>query len=122
MQGKDFTLVLDKTQDMSQWRDAVFMEDLFLVDMFRQRGKSEEVVLKVNKNLIDENKSYRSHGVRTDRYKYFVYYEHNPKIEELYDVDNDPFEQHNLVNSAEYTFILKKLRKQTEYLYQKAIQ
>ena len=32
MQGKDFSTVLNQKQDMSKWRDAVFMEDLFLVD------------------------------------------------------------------------------------------
>ena len=122
MQGKDFTHVLDKTQDMSQWRDAVFMEDLFLVDMFKQRENPEAEVLKANQELIDENKSYRSHGVRTDRFKYFVYYEHNPKIEELYDIDNDPQELHNLVHNLEYKETLKALRKQTEDMYQQALQ
>ncbi len=116
MQGNDFSRILNKTQDMSQWRDAVFMEDLFLVDMFSQRNK--ENVDEINQELINANKSYRSHGVRTDRFKYFVYYEHDPKIEVLYDLENDPLEQDNLVNNREYIGILKKLRKQTEELYQ----
>lgn len=119
MQGKSFSGILNKTQDMNEWRDAVFMEDLFLVDMFSQRYK--ENVDEINQNLIDANKSYRSHGVRTDRYKYFVYYEHTPKIEELYDIEKDPFEQNNLVNNSEYSKVLKKLRKQTEELYQEAV-
>ncbi|KGL62307.1 sulfatase, S1-25 family [Polaribacter sp. Hel1_85] len=118
MQGKDISKVLNQTQNMDNWRDAVFMEDLFLVDIFKQRGKPEEVVLEANKELIAKNKSYRSHGVRTDRYKYFVYYEHNPKIEELYDLENDPYEQKNLVNDIEYINVLKKLRNRTEELYQ----
>ncbi|ANW97422.1 mucin-desulfating sulfatase (N-acetylglucosamine-6-sulfatase) [Wenyingzhuangia fucanilytica] len=120
MQGRDITGVLNKTQDMSQWRDAVFMEDLFLVDMFKAKynPKADEI----NQKLIEENKSYRARGVRTKKWKYFVYYEHNPRIEELYDVANDPLEQNNLVHSVEHTQVLKELRKKTEELYKKAVQ
>ncbi|WP_208021451.1 sulfatase-like hydrolase/transferase [Flavicella sediminum] len=120
MQGRDISHVLSKTQDMSQWRDAVFMEDLFLVDMFKKRYAVN--VNEINQKLIKANKSYRSRGVRTGRWKYIVYYEHTPKIEELYDTEKDPLEQHNLVNNSDNDVVLKKLRKQTEDLYQKAIQ
>ncbi|KAA5825233.1 sulfatase-like hydrolase/transferase [Algibacter amylolyticus] len=119
MQGKDITGVLNQTQDMSQWRDTVFMEDLFLVDMFKARANPNADA--INEKLVSENKSYRARGVRTKKWKYFVYYEHNPKIEELYDVENDPLEQNNLATNPEYKKELKKFRKQTEYLYQKAI-
>ncbi|CAH8281481.1 arylsulfatase A-like enzyme [Mariniflexile fucanivorans] len=120
MQGRDITGVLNQTEDLSKWRDAVFMEDLFLVAMFNKRNNKN--VDEINQNLIDTNKSYRSRGVRTDRWKYIVYYEHTPRIEELYDVNNDPMEQNNLANNPEHLDILKKLRNQTESLYQKAIQ
>jgi arylsulfatase A-like enzyme len=120
MQGKDISNVLNKSQDMSQWRDAVFMEDLFLVAMFKKRYETN--VNEINQNLIGENKSYRSRGVRTKRWKYIIYYEHTPKIEELYDTENDPLEQYNLVSNPEHAIVLNKLRKQTEDLYHKAIE
>ncbi|WP_144059876.1 sulfatase-like hydrolase/transferase [Rhodopirellula sallentina] len=118
MQGRDFTGILDQTQDMSQWRDAVFMEDLFLVDLFRSKRKPN--VDEINQKLINENKSYRSHGTRTQRWKYFVYYEHEPPIEELYDLQKDPQEQVNLINSPEHAEVLRKLRKRTDELYSAA--
>ncbi|WP_082379267.1 sulfatase-like hydrolase/transferase [Pseudalgibacter alginicilyticus] len=120
MQGLNISGVLNQTQDMSGWRDTVFMEDLFLAAMFSKRYSEE--VDEINQNLIDTNQSYRSRGVRTDRWKYIVYYEHTPKIEELYDTNKDPMEQHNLVDSPEHLDILQKLRKQAEDMYQMAIQ
>ncbi|WP_218944453.1 sulfatase-like hydrolase/transferase [Maribacter luteus] len=120
MQGNDISGVLNKTQDMSKWRDAVFMEDLFLAEMFSKRYNGN--VDEINQNLIASNKSYRSRGLRTHRWKYIVYYEHHPKIEELYDMDTDPSEQNNLVNDPGHLEILKKLRKKTEELYKKAIE
>ena len=120
MQGRDFSGVLDKTQELSEWRDAVLMEDLFLVAMFGARYK--ENVDEINQKLIDENQSYRSRGVRTSRWKYFVYYEHNPPIEELYDLEKDPLEQNNLADHPEYAELLKELRKRTEEMYLRAVQ
>lgn len=119
VQGRDFSGILNKTQDMNKWRDAVFMEDLFLQAMFKERYK--ENVDEINQKLIDENKSYRSRGVRTDRYKYFVYYEHSPKVEELYDLEKDPLEQDNLVNNPEYLKVLEELRTKTEEMYKVAL-
>lgn len=119
-QGRDFTGLLHQTQDRSQWRDAVLMENLFLVDLFRSRHDPD--VDKINQQLIDANKSYRSRGVRTDRWKYFVYYEHTPPIEELYDLERDPQEMNNLVGNPEFAEVLKKLRQRTEELYQEAAQ
>ena len=119
LQGRDFSGVLNRTQDRSEWRDAVLLENLFIVDLFRSKSKPN--VLGINQNLIDRNESYRSRGVRTDRFKYFVYYEHNPPIEELYDLEKDPLEQNNLVNNPEFSQTLEKLRKRAEELYQDAV-
>jgi arylsulfatase A-like enzyme len=119
MQGHDFRGVLEQTQKMSEWRDAAFMENLFIQAMFGARYKTN--VDEINQGLIDRNESYRSRGVRTDRWKYFVYYEQHPVIEELYDIKNDPLEQQNLVGNPEFAEVLQQLRKQTEEMYADAI-
>ncbi|MFC1763458.1 sulfatase-like hydrolase/transferase [Planctomycetota bacterium] len=120
MQGRDFSGILNQTQDMSQWRYAVLMENLFLLAMLGSKNK--ENYAEINQKMIDENQSYRSRGVRTRRWKYFVYYQHNPPIEELYDLEKDPQELKNLVANPEYAEVLSKLRKRTEELYLEAVQ
>ena len=119
MQGRDFTKVFYQTQDMSKWRDAVLLENLFLVKMFNAKRKpnAEEI----NQKVIDANESYRSRGVVTHRWKYFVYYEHDPPIEELYDLRRDPQEQTNIAGNLEYSELLKQLREKTEQLYSEAV-
>jgi len=48
------------------------------------------------------------HGVRTDRYKY-MHYHGIWDIDELYDLQNDPDEMHNLIESKEHQGLVKKL-------------
>ena len=118
MQGQDFSKILNRTQDMTKWRDAVLLENLFIVKMFNSKRKPN--VDEINQKLIDANESYRSRGVVSNGWKYFIYYEHNPPIEELYDLSRDPQEQNNVVENLEYSELLKKLRDQTEKLYSEA--
>lgn len=115
MQGHDCSKVLNQTQDDSQWQQSVFMENLFLVSLYRARKKKNAD--EINQAAIAQNKSYRCRGVRTKRWKYFVYYEHTPQIEELYDLESDPLEQNNLIEDAKFADTLTNLRKLTETKY-----
>ena len=120
MKGKDLSRILNGTQDMSQWRDAVLMENLFLQELHKATTKKNPDIPGLNDEIMAENRSYRTRGMRTERYKYFKYYEHDPVIEELYDLEADPSEMNNLISNPEYAKVLTNLRKQTEDLYAEA--
>ena len=51
-----------------------------------------------------------SEGIRTERWKYIRYVDQTPVYEELFDLKNDPFEEHNLVPIRRHTTILAQLR------------
>ncbi|MGJ8639003.1 MAG: sulfatase-like hydrolase/transferase [Opitutaceae bacterium] len=113
MKGVDLSDLLKGTQDMSQWRDTVLMENFFLQEIHRAGGKKHPDISGLNDEILANNRSYRTQGVRTERFKYFKYHEHDPVIEELYDMQNDPYEMKNLVNNPEYATVLADLRKRT---------
>ena len=116
MKGRDLSALLNGSQDRSQWRDAVLMENFFLQELHKAIIKKNPDIPGLNDEIIANNRSYRTRGVRTDRYKYFEYHEHDPVIEELYDLKADPHEQNNLISNPEYAEVLSRLRKQTEDL------
>lgn len=117
MKGKDLSGLLQGTQDRTQWRETVLMENLFLQEIHSAGVKKHKNIPELNDEIIANNRSYRTRGVRTERYKYFKYYEHDPVIEELYDLEADPSEMNNLISNPEYATILSKLRQQTEALH-----
>ncbi|MBU2950888.1 sulfatase-like hydrolase/transferase [Tamlana agarivorans] len=112
MQGKSFTDILDQTQNRKQWQKSVYSESLFISDLHSKRKYPDFEI--ANQEIIKANKSYRSRGVRDEKYKYLIYYEHQPVIEELYDLDNDPHEMNNVVSDKKYAKVLKRLRIETE--------
>lgn len=117
MKGHSLTGLLAGTQDMSKWRDTVLMENFFLQEIHSAGVKKHPDIPGLNDEIVANNRSYRSRGVRTDRYKYFSYFEHDPVIEELYDLQKDPHEQHNLAGNPEYAAVLSKMRDKTAALH-----
>ncbi|MFY9363107.1 MAG: sulfatase/phosphatase domain-containing protein, partial [Dysgonamonadaceae bacterium] len=55
-----------------------------------------------------------SEGIRSDRWKYFRY-RFIDAPEELYDLDNDPLEIHNLATDPKYDKVLQIFRKELKY-------
>ena len=63
------------------------------------------------------NATIRKHeGVRTERFKYIRFFEANPMLEQLFDLEEDPLETVNLVNSPKHSKTLQKLRDRTDEL------
>lgn len=122
MKGVDLSGLLDGTQDMSEWRDSVLMENFFLQEIHSAGVKKRPDIPGLNEEIIANNRSYRTRGVRTDRYKYFIYYEHDPVIEELYDLEADPYEQNNLISNPEYAELLDDLRNKMNSLHAEAVE
>lgn len=54
-----------------------------------------------------------SEGIRSPKWKYFRY-RNDPTHEELYDLENDPYEKRNLACIPDYTKMLDELRQKTD--------
>jgi arylsulfatase A-like enzyme len=120
MKGLDLSNLLKGQQDISEWRDAVLLENFFIQELLSAGRKRGVTPHQLNEEVIANNRSYRTLGVRTERYKYFKYHEHDPVIEELYDLKTDPHEQLNLISSPEHAAVIERLREETQDLYARA--
>lgn len=118
MKGVDLSQLMNGNQDMTHWRDGVLTENFFIQELLRTKAGQVEAL---NNDAIENNRSYRSRGIRTKQYQYFEYFQHTPVIEELYDLENDPDEQKNLVSDPKYTSTLEEMRKKAAELYAKAL-
>ncbi len=56
----------------------------------------------------------KSEGVRTERWKYLRWIAESPVKEELYDLQADPLEEHNLLTDAKHATMLTELREKWE--------
>lgn len=62
-------------------------------------------------NMVPKN-----HGVRTEQYKLIEYYEEQPPEYELYDLESDPHELHNLYGNPRYRDVTRQLLQRLEEL------
>ena len=52
----------------------------------------------------------KNRGIRTERYKLIEYWEYEPKQYELYDLQEDPKELHNLYGDPKYKDLTERLQ------------
>ncbi|HJO03111.1 MAG TPA: sulfatase [Acidobacteriota bacterium] len=92
MQGRSLVPLL-RDEEPDDWRTDFFVEHLM------------------------ENKQIVKHeGVRGQRYKYARYFELDPVVEELYDLESDPLEIRNLVADPAHAEVLAALRSRCDEL------
>ena len=89
MQGKSMVNLLDDNPENDNWRKS-FMFEYYVDDAYPYAGP----------NML---------AIRTNKHKLIDAFLEND-IDELYDLENDPGERHNLINNDDYNEIEKKLR------------
>jgi len=92
MQGRDLAPLI--RGENRPWRIDFLYEHFF--DL-RPKGATKSLIPK-------------SEGVVSERYKYLRYIEEEPPYEQLFDLETDPFEEHNLVGQSNYERTVKALR------------
>jgi len=92
MQGRSL-LPVARGKTPPDWRQDVWLEHLMMEPTIR-----------------------KYEGLRTTRYKYLRYFEANPVVEELYDLETDPLETVNLINSPVHQEVVRQLRRRTNAL------
>ncbi|GGK27430.1 acetylglucosamine-6-sulfatase [Yeosuana aromativorans] len=95
MQGASMVPLFDTQKDDKDWRKA-FMFEYYVDDAYPYAGP----------NML---------AIRTEKYKLVDDFL-SDDIDELYDLENDPGEMHNLINDPEYDSIEKDLREKLEDL------
>ena len=95
MQGESMLSLLDQNTKNDNWRQS-FMFEYYVDDAYPYAGP----------DML---------AIRSEKYKLVDAFLEND-IDELYDLENDPGEMHNLINNANYDLIEAKLRQELEKL------
>lgn len=59
------------------------------------------------------------YGVRNEKYKYAHYSHREVAVEQLFDLEKDPYEEHDLAQDANYSALLDQMRSRCEQLKEK---
>jgi len=99
----------------TDWRNEVLVENYFashFIPALEDAGDRADEVKKV---------SVRSRCVRTERWKYIVYYEQDPPLEQLFDLLNDPLEVKDLAQDPGHVQTLAEMRNRYEQWVQRVV-
>ena len=67
-------------------------------------------------HLMEHPQIPKHEGVRSERYRYSRYFEQDPIVEELYDLQEDPLEAQNLIEDERYIEVLRMMRARCDQL------
>ena len=95
MQGESMVSLLEDNPEKTNWRKS-FMFEYYVDDAYPYAGP----------NML---------AIRSEKYKLIDAFLEDD-IDELYDLENDPGEMHNLINDADYDSVEKELRQELEKL------
>jgi N-acetylglucosamine-6-sulfatase len=95
MQGESMVSLLEDNPEKTNWRKS-FMFEYYIDDAYPYAGP----------NML---------AIRSEKYKLIDAFLEDD-IDELYDLENDPGEMHNLINDADYDSVEKELRQELEKL------
>ncbi|KUK77950.1 MAG: Mucin-desulfating sulfatase (N-acetylglucosamine-6-sulfatase), partial [Proteiniphilum acetatigenes] len=100
--------------DIAEIESSIAYQGFSLVPYVKNgqyEGKRKTILIE---HLWEIPQIHSSEGIRSEKWKYFRYRFINAP-EELYDLQNDPMEIHNLADDPEYNMVLHAFRKELEY-------
>lgn len=106
MRGNSFKPLVDGTAE--EIHDYVYGENNFNNNLLGKHEVSDPSTYQ----------SIKSKYVRGKRFKYIKYHECEPQIEELFDMENDPYEEKNLINNSDYASVHSEMKRQLDLFLQ----
>jgi len=104
VQGTNLVPVLNGEKKLE--RESVFQENYFVSFKFPALEEAYTDAQKLDIQL----RSARNKAVRSEKFHYFKYYEIDPPVEELFDMEKDTLQINNVVNDPAYAADLAHMR------------
>lgn len=119
----DMALNIDIAPTILSYADIDIPEMMQGQDLSKMMGKEKPLDWRTSfyyEHMVNIKGIPKTQGLRTKDCMYVVYPESSPVYEELYDLKNDPDQQHNLALSEDNKALLEKMRNEFKDRQQKA--